>query len=65
MEIKKLRNIRIPSKSRNEKMKGEFDETGQYEHHTDQLPTQPLVNPKNVCFIDRSMSFFKMIMMRV
>ena len=44
--------------SRNEKMKGKLDETGQYDHHAGQLPTQPLVNPNNLCSIDSSMPFF-------
>ena len=36
--------------SRNEKMKGELDETSQYEHHVGQFQTQTLVNPKNLCY---------------
>ena len=43
--------------SRNEKMKGKLDETGQYDRHAGQLPTQPLVNPRNLCSIDSSMIF--------
>ena len=44
--------------SRNENMKGTLDETGQYECHKGQLPTQTLMNPKNVCPIDSSMALF-------
>ena len=44
--------------SRNEKMKGKLDETSQYDHQVRQLPTKPLVNPKNLCSIDSSMPPF-------
>ena len=44
--------------SRNEKIKGKLDETGQYDRPAGQLPTQPLVNPKNLCSIDSSMPPF-------
>ena len=36
-------------------LKGKFHENGQYDHQAGQLPTQTLVNPKNLCFIDSSM----------
>ena len=36
--------------SSDEKMKGKLDENNH--HNSGQFPTQPLVNPKNLCFID-------------
>ena len=30
-------------------MKGKLGEISQYEHHVGQIPTQPLVDPKNIC----------------
>ena len=44
--------------SRSEKMKGKLDENDQYDRQADQLPTQTLDNPKNLCSINSSMPTF-------
>ena len=44
--------------SRSEKVKGKLDESDQDDCQIGQLPTQPLVNPKNLCSTDSSMPQF-------
>ena len=44
--------------SMSEMMKGKLDENNQYDYQTGQVPTQPLVNPKNLCSMDRNMPSF-------
>ena len=62
MEVKILRSGQGMQEShqnlRSEKMKGKLDENSQYDHQRSQIPTQPLMSPKNLCSIDNSITSF-------
>ena len=40
-------------------MKGKLDENVQYEHNSNQFPTQPLVHLKNICSTDNDVFYFQ------